>query len=157
MPSSEQPVFSCHQNRIFTRAGSPGVQSSRSRLTGRRLRITKAQGSPRLPGSCRCSVCRVDRAQSLWAVALLRQRNPGGRWRITENFKGDGGRRGLSPALGAYQVTWNGSEPWRVQVSTTVVCSQTVCERRGIQNQGPRPEHSSISSLASRTFFSVWG
>ena len=43
-----------------------------------------------------------------------------------------------------------------MQVSRTVVCSQTAWERSGIQNQGPRPEHSSLSSLASRTFFSVW-
>ena len=43
-----------------------------------------------------------------------------------------------------------------MQVSRTVVCSQTAWERRGIQNQGPRPEHSSLSSLASRTFSSVW-
>lgn len=62
----------------------------------------------------------------------------------------------LSLIPGAYQVTWNGNEPWTVQVSSTVVCSQTACERSGIQNQGPRPEHSSISSLASRTFSSVW-
>lgn len=43
-----------------------------------------------------------------------------------------------------------------VQVSRTVVCSQTAWERSGIQNQGPRLEHSSRSSLASRTFSSVW-
>lgn len=43
-----------------------------------------------------------------------------------------------------------------VQVSRTLVCSQTAWERSGIQNQGPRPEHSSLSSLASRTFSSVW-
>lgn len=66
------------------------------------------------------------------------------------------GKDTFSPALGAYQVTWGGGEPWTVQVSRTVVCSQTACERRGIQNQGPRPEHSSRSSLASRTFSSVW-
>lgn len=36
------------------------------------------------------------------------------------------------------------------------MCSQTAWERSGIQNQGPRPEHSSLSSLASRTFSSVW-
>lgn len=43
-----------------------------------------------------------------------------------------------------------------MQVSRTVVCSQTAWERSGIQNQGPRLEHSSRSSLASRTFSSVW-
>lgn len=43
----------------------------------------------------------------------------------------------------AYQVTWGGGEAWMVQVSRTVVPSQTAWERRGIQNQGPRPEHSS--------------
>lgn len=43
-----------------------------------------------------------------------------------------------------------------VQVSRTVVRSQTAWERSGIQNQGPRLEHSSLSSLASRTFSSVW-
>lgn len=43
-----------------------------------------------------------------------------------------------------------------VQVSRTVVRSQTAWERSGIQNQGARPEHSSRSSLASRTFSSVW-
>lgn len=57
----------------------------------------------------------------------------------------------------AYQVTWGGGEAWMVQVSRTVVCSQTAWERSGIQNQGPRLEHSSRSSLASRTFSSVWG
>lgn len=62
----------------------------------------------------------------------------------------------LQPPGLTYQVTWNGAEPWTVQVSSTVVCSQTACDRSGIQNQGPRPEHSSISSLASRTFSSVW-
>lgn len=73
-----------------------------------------------------------------------------------ENSKRDGGSvKTLSPVLRAYQVTWNGGEPWTVQVSRTVVCSQTACDRRGIQNQGPRPEHSSISSLPSRTFSSV--
>lgn len=49
----------------------------------------------------------------------------------------------------AYQVTWGGGEAWMVQVSRTVVPSQTAWERRGIQNQGPRPEHSSRNSLAS--------
>lgn len=62
----------------------------------------------------------------------------------------------MSPAPGAYQVTWGGGEAWTVQVSRTVVCSQTAWERSGIQNQGPRPEHSSLSSLASRTFSSIW-
>lgn len=57
----------------------------------------------------------------------------------------------------AYQVTRGGGEAWTVQVSRTVVCSQTAWERSGIQNQGPRLEHSSRSSLASRTFSSVWG
>lgn len=55
----------------------------------------------------------------------------------------------------AYQVTWGGGEAWTVQVSRTVACSQTAWERSGIQNQGPRPEHSSLSSLASRTFSSA--
>lgn len=66
-------------------------------------------------------------------------------------------RRGpFSPAPVSYQVTWGAGEAWMVQVSRTVVRSQTAWERSGIQNQGPRPEHSSLSSLASRTFSSVW-
>lgn len=60
-----------------------------------------------------------------------------------------------SPAPGAYQVTCGGGEARTVQVSRTVACSQTAWERSGIQNQGPRPEHSSLSSLASRTFSSI--
>lgn len=66
-------------------------------------------------------------------------------------------RRGpFSPVSVSYQVTWGAGEAWMVQVSRTVVRSQTAWERSGIQNQGPRPEHSSLSSLASRTFSSVW-
>lgn len=53
-------------------------------------------------------------------------------------------------------MTWGGGEAWTVQVSRTVECSQTAWERSGIQNQGPRPEHSSRSSLAFWTLSSVW-
>lgn len=168
MSSSEQ--LPSHATRIiFLQALAPqAAQTSSPRLAGRQLRITPLEPPQQLLlclGRAELRVCGS-------AAFLRRQELLGegpGPWKggvgckeltLREPPEAQSMGAGQGPLLscppGAYQVTWGGGEAWTVQVSRTVVCSQTAWERSGIQNQGPRPEHRSLSSLASRTFFSVW-